>query len=485
MRRLLPLISVLLIAGFMEDPRDTAIKNAMDSVRQAALIAAKDPGRPVFHFRPPANWMNDPNGPIFSGGELHLFYQHNPYGDKWGHMHWGHAKSRDMVHWEQLPIALWPSLEAGEEHCFSGTAAAAEGGKTMLFYTSVAPAGGRANEQWTAFSSGSLLTWEKGPHNPLLRLGENGVPSFGREWRDPFIFRADGAAYMVLGADTESEAVIPIFKAESAALDQWKYLGVLFRKPKSEIEFFECPNFFQVDGRWVLITSPYRRLEYWVGDFDAGTPSFTPERHGILDYGAGESANFYASNIVYTPDQRCILLGWVRGFPEGKGWNGCLALPREVHLDAEGNLLQTPVRELVSLRKKAKFSPLLTLDSKESRLAGVPTSELEMSFKLRLKGATSAGVRFIGPDGSKEEGIAWNGRTLTVAGSEVPYSGDELSLTLFRDRTVLEVFGDGGRIAVTRVLSIPKPSGLTFFADNGSAEFDSVKTWSLTPIWNP
>src|SRR3954466_7846509 len=116
-----------------------AIERAMQSVAAAIPIAAGDPQRPHYHFGPPANWMNDPNGTIYANGYYHLFYQHNPYGDNWGHMHWGHARSRDLVHWQHLPIALWPSEELGEEHVFSGCATITEGSVPILFYTKVGP----------------------------------------------------------------------------------------------------------------------------------------------------------------------------------------------------------------------------------------------------------------------------------------------------------------------------------------------------------
>jgi beta-fructofuranosidase len=106
----------------MSSVPNPAIDRATQGVAAALMRAAADSTRPVYHFRPPAQWMNDPNGVIFHEGWYHIFYQHNPYGDNWGHMHWGHARSRDLVDWDHLPIALWPSLELGEEHCFSGCA---------------------------------------------------------------------------------------------------------------------------------------------------------------------------------------------------------------------------------------------------------------------------------------------------------------------------------------------------------------------------
>src|ERR1041385_537002 len=115
-------------------PANPAIAQAMAALNQAIPQAAADPNRPLYHFRPAALWMNDPNGPIYYQGYYHLFYQLNPYADTWGHMHWGHARSRDLVHWQHLPIALWPSEELGEEHVFSGCATLTAKGQPTIFY---------------------------------------------------------------------------------------------------------------------------------------------------------------------------------------------------------------------------------------------------------------------------------------------------------------------------------------------------------------
>jgi len=122
---------------------NAAIGKAMAAVTAAIAKAEADPDRPVCHFHPPAQWNNDPDGVLFYKGWHHMFYQHNPFDSKWGHMHWGHARSRDLVNWEHLPIALWPSVEKGEEHVFSGGAALAADGRPRLFYTSIGPAQSR------------------------------------------------------------------------------------------------------------------------------------------------------------------------------------------------------------------------------------------------------------------------------------------------------------------------------------------------------
>ncbi len=146
--------------------RDDLLAKAAASVAAAADKVKDDPARPIYHLLPPANWMNDPNGLVFHNGHYHVFYQHNPYGDGWGNMHWGHFRSKDLVDWEHQPIALWPSKSRGEEHVFSGSATKTADGKLMLFYTSI---GKRNPEQWAAVPEGDdLVRWKKHSQNPLL-----------------------------------------------------------------------------------------------------------------------------------------------------------------------------------------------------------------------------------------------------------------------------------------------------------------------------
>src|SRR5262249_19515405 len=112
-----------LLVAQADEERADLLQRAEASMKATAEKVKNDPNRPLFHLQPPANWNNDPNGPIYYKGHYHLFYQLNPYGDAWGHMHWGHFRSKDLVHWEHQPIALWPSKKQGEEHVFSGCAA--------------------------------------------------------------------------------------------------------------------------------------------------------------------------------------------------------------------------------------------------------------------------------------------------------------------------------------------------------------------------
>lgn len=293
-------------------PQDPIVR-AMASIEAAAVVAARDPLRPAYHFRPPGNWMNDPNGPIFHNGFLHMFYQHNPYGENWGHMHWGHARSRDMIQWQHMPVALAPSKELGEEHVFSGSATLDGQGRPMIFYTSIfaGRSAGEHAEQWAAIGDERLVTWRKHPANPILEESIHGGQKIW-DWRDPYHFKYRGHSYLVLGGNTNQGkgggAVVTLYKALNSDLTRWEYLGILFKHPDPDVVNIECPNFFELDGKWVLIVSPHRRVEYFTGTFDGKT--FVPETRGLVDH----SDNYYAPNGAFDPKGRHWLWGWVRGF---------------------------------------------------------------------------------------------------------------------------------------------------------------------------
>ena len=160
-----------------------SIQSAMDNLEKVKMIAEDCPYRPQYHFIAPANWMNDPNGTIFYKNEYHLFYQHNPYSKKWGRVHWGHAKSKDLVHWEHLPIALAPSIEMGEKHCFSGCCVI-DKNQPKIFYTKIGSLKDMFHgaEQWMAFSNDNMITWEKDPNNPIMEESLHGNEKI-RQWR--------------------------------------------------------------------------------------------------------------------------------------------------------------------------------------------------------------------------------------------------------------------------------------------------------------
>jgi beta-fructofuranosidase len=484
-----------------------AIQRAMASVTAATPRAEANPTRPLFHVAPPAFWNNDPNGPLYHRGWYHLFYQHNPYGDDWGNMHWGHVRSRDLARWEHLPIALWPSKELGEDHVFSGCAVLAKG-RPMIFYTSIGRGKGADvhAEQWAALGSDDLLTWQKHPANPILTEALHGHLKV-YDWRDPFHFEHEGRHYLVLGGNLNQakggQAVVLLYEALNDGLTQWKYRGELFRHPDPRVKDIECPNFFQLGQKWVLIVSPYGRVEYFVGDFDPAKGAFQFQTRGLLDHGD----QFYAPNTLLNQGKRRLLWGWVRGFKSGQGWNGCLTVPRDLSLDADGNLRQQPAPELKKLRGPGVRQANVRLTDTVMAVPGVRGSalELEVEFEpgapekngLNLEfrsgaGAPASGTPVFGlkirrPRGdARDLRIAFDGQQLDVAGAKAPFElkrGEgRLRLRVFVDRSVLEVFANG-RECVTRVVEAVDPEAqLELFATGGSATVRSLSAWPVRSI---
>ena len=486
------------------------VAKAMQSVQAAVAHAEADPQRPVYHFLPPANWMNDPNGPIYYDGWYHLFYQHNPYGDDWGYMHWGHARSRDLVHWEHMPIALPPAYEAGEEHVYSGCARVNGSGELLLVYTSVKK-GTREdrpnNEQWAARPlDAELVTWERHPANPVLALETHGGPAFHKDWRDPFIFSADGRNFLVLAGDTDEMLEVALYEAVDDSLTRWHYCGPLVREPRdARRRFLECPNFVQIppsepggEAKWILLTSPYSCVEYTTGRFDPSTLAFTPEQHGILDAGQNDVPNFYATNFLDDTDGNCVLLGWARGFEKGRGWNGALALPRLLTVGPDGKPRQQPLPALRSLRGVQISLRPFAVENGSMVVPGVSGDALEIQATLRLeppeesglrmKKAAAAGLRVRSSgDGHRGVEIRWDGARLSVAGCSVDLPaevGSELTLDIFLDKSLLEVFANGGRVAMTRVVHAPAEDlAVEVFSEQGTTYVDRIDVWKMKGIW--
>jgi sucrose-6-phosphate hydrolase SacC (GH32 family) len=465
------------------DDRDGLLARAADGVKAAAERVKDDPARPVYHVLPPANWNNDPNGPLYHKGYYHLFYQHNPYGDEWGNMHWGHVRSKDLAHWEHLPIALWPSKALGEEHVFSGSAAVTRKGQTMLFYTSV---GGRLPEQWAAIpEDDDLIRWKKHPENPLLTETLHGAVKV-HEWRDPFFFREGNGDYLVCGgnlnASTGGQAVVNAYRAENEDLARWKYLGVLFQHPDASVKNIECPNFFKLGSKWVLIVSQGTPVEYFTGDLDLDSMKFRPQHRGVMDYG-----QYYAPICMEDPSGRRILWGWMNGTRSGQGWRHCLTLPRILSVREDGDLVQEPAPELAKLRGEEKrFTLAFGEKGSAIPIAGIHGSALEISARFDLGNARAVGLRVReSADRSRAIEIRHDGGCLEVAGVKAPLSlgpARRLDLRVFLDRSILEVYANGAVCVTRAVYPDGSDDGLAAFAE-GAPEKAEVSVWPMKTAW--
>jgi len=473
-----------MVNPFFNDP----VTHAMTSVAEARPRAESDPTRPIFHFLPPANWMNDPNGPVYAGGYYHIYYQHNPFGDQWGHMHWGHARSRDLVYWKHMPISLWPSKELGEDHVFSGCATTNSEGQLLAFYTSIGQgkSAGDYAEQWVGIGDSDGNTFKKHPGNPILSEKLHGDVKV-YDWRDPFIFRDGGKTYLVCGGNLNKakggQAVVLLYEALNGALSEWKYRGVLFTHPDPAIKNIECPNFFKLGDKWVLLISPHGKVEYFTGTFDAAAGKFAAKERGLMDHGD----DYYAPNCMEDPQGRRVLWGWVRGFKPNRGWNGCLTLARIVTVDLDGHLLQAPAPELQKLRGQPFTLSALELNNVTNTMKNIRSETLEIEAEFEPGTAKIFGLRLrSSDDGAQSVNVTYDGTTLTAAGVkaklELPGNQKSLKLRIFIDRSVLEVYANG-RACLTKVIYPgERDLGLGLFASGGSAKLKSLSIWPLKGI---
>jgi beta-fructofuranosidase len=486
---LLLLVSAMVFAGPLNGQDDVAWREKAHAAVKAAIPQAeKDPTRPVYHFRPPAQWMNDICGAVYYRGYYHAFYQLNPFsGDEWSNDNivWAHARSKDLVFWEDLPWAVVPMTERGERRCNSGCVALDGYGQPMIFYTCV-PSEGKRNHWGLKPLDTDLIKWKRVSDKPLMAPGKNGVPAgVPGGWSDPFVFEFAGRRFV-----TFKSANGLVCEAQDLELTQWKFVGRL------DGISGECPNLFPLDQRWVLIRSE-QPTSYLVGDFDANDISLKATAEGVFDYGFGENPptdrswtrGLYGTNTFVDKDGRRILLGWICGFRPKRGWNGCMSLPRVLTIDENQRLVQSVAHELKQLRGKHESICDLELSNESKRVEGVRGDTLEIRAEFVAGDAAAFGLRLReSDDGRRAILIRYEAGVLNVSGTAVPLELDpvspKLTLHVFIDKSVMEVFVNGGVMSVTRVEYPGEYDlGVSIFAEEGAALLKSLDVWKMNPIW--
>ncbi len=373
-------------AAFVSARPNFSVLHALESSTEDVLRTrlAADPLRPQFHLLPAKNWMNDPNGPIYWKGHYHMFFQYNPSAAVWGDMHWAHAVSDDMIHWRHLPVALAPTPGWDDaDGCFTGSAVDDHGIATILYtgVKTVAPEQATLRDgvqhfrevQCLATSNDPLLrTWNKWKTPVIEAPSDPQLTGF----RDPFLWRGSLVAEMgrtLRSPGQGNAAALPDRGGVSKHADWW-YLGVasgirreggrvlLYRSkdlrsweylhplasgkwtghesvnPVDSGEMWECPDFFPLGGKHVLLYSTAGGVYWESGELDANEMMFHSQKRGILDHGA-----YYAQKTQLDAQGNRILWGWItekRSDDElrAAGWAGCMALPRVLSLSADGEL---------------------------------------------------------------------------------------------------------------------------------------------------
>jgi beta-fructofuranosidase len=457
---------------------------------------ANDPLRPQFHLLPARNWMNDPDGPIYWQGHFHMFFQYNPHAAVWGDMHWAHAVSDDMLHWKHLPIALAPTPNGPDaDGCFTGSAVIHQGAATFL-YTSVrsVPPGeatlrdGRHNFLETQSLATSrdpdLRTWQKHPAPVLLPPHDPKLAGF----RDPCLWREENAWYMGVGSGQHGGGG-RVLLYRSADLRNWEFLHALAQGESAggdatdavdAGDMWECPDFFPLGGKHVLLYSTQRKVFWEVGEYDPKEHRFHPQKRGLLDRGA-----YYAPKSQLDAKGRRILWGWIpETRPESEfsaaGWAGCMSLPRVLTIVRDGELSQGVIPEIASLHSsRQKWHLPDQLESLRAfSLAGPGASMLlcfdERPFNLSLGDATTVVVEISYDPSRAGRELEINSKPLPIASR--PPHGHHLQLLL--DASVIECFADETLALTTRVYRAPQ-SPLRFTIS--SADPRAVYSLSVEP----
>ncbi|UCZ53902.1 glycoside hydrolase family 32 protein [Bacillus shivajii] len=478
--------------------------------------------RPQFHFTPEKNWMNDPNGLVYYEGEYHLFYQYHPDGLKWGPMHWGHAVSKDMLHWEHLPIALKPD-ELGM--VFSGSAVVDwhdtsgffNGGHGLVaIYTSATE---EVQQQSIAYSSDNGRTWTTYEGNPV-------IPNPGIEdFRDPKVLWHDETSQwiMVLAAGQE------IMFYGSPNLKNWTHLSNFGEGEGSHDGVWECPDLFELsiendskgETRWVLQVDVQDGAnaggsggQYFVGQFDgkAFKNEDKPERVRWVDYGKDFYATQSFSDIPKT-DGRRIWLAWMSNWQYANEvptdpWRSAMSLPREVTLqkgeDGDIILIQKPIKEIENLENETFVDKTHRVNKgEEVIITSQPNEPFMLEVEVDISADNTSGIRLFDTKENEAAAITLDRKNakLTIDRAEMfnghfhkefpakttaplPSLAGKVDLQIIVDKGSIEVFLENGKITLTNLV-LPKQN--SDFVISAFAEKEDVNLHitgkTLKSVW--
>jgi fructan beta-fructosidase len=426
-----------------------------------------EPLRPQFHFSQKRGWNNDPNGMLYHDGEYHLFFQHNPYGWRWANMHWGHAVSKDLVHWEELPTALFPWTQA-VAHCFSGSAVV-DARNTAGFQsgdekTIVAAFTDTGCGEAIAYSNdrGRTFTYYEG--NPVVK----------HKGRDPKVIWYEPGGHWVMAVYTEQDASRAIAFYTSPNLKDWEY--------QSRLDgFYECPELFElpVDGdpantRWVVFAAD---AKYVLGRFDGKT--FTPEHEGKhqVHWGA-----YYASQLFTgAPEGRHIQIGWGRINMDGMPFNQMMTFPCELALrttDEGIRMLAAPVKEIELLHQRKHA--LQTVQVQPGEPVTVPTRGRLFDIRAEFEvGQASVFGLQIG-----DTRVTYDAAKADLMGMPLKPVEGKIRIQILVDRPSMEICGNDGRVYQTRAFrSEDEIEAIQVFAEGQPVQLNRLEIHELKSIW--
>lgn len=451
---------------------------------------------PLYHLAAPVGWMNDPNGLSWFNGHFHAFYQHYPYAPEWGPMHWGHARSTDMVRWEHLPVALAPEGAEDKDGCFSGSAVV-DGDTLSLIYTGHKfhgePTDANLYQVQCLATSRDGVTFQR---EGLILDTPAGLHHF----RDPKVWREGDSWHMVVGARTDDAGEIQIYRSDD--LRSWQAESVIADAKICGGYMWECPDLFPLGDKRVLMFSPqgiqadgYANRNLYqsgcvVGEWQPGAPFTVQRAFHELDHGH----DFYAPQSFTTPDGRRVIIGWLAMWespmPEKTdNWAGMLSLPRELTLSESGAVRQNPIKELETLRTQPlQWQPTELANQRIELVEDAQAIEVQLEWDVSRSNAEQyglalgAGARLFIDNQARRLVLERDYPALDLSGyRSVPLpEGETLALRIFIDKSSLEVFVNAGDYTLSsRVYPGENDRQLALFSHHGRAVLNQCRAWQL------
>ncbi len=450
-------------------------------------MIANDPFRPLYHFTSPESWINDPNGPIYYKGRYHLFYQYRPVVDgRPGTMSWGHAVSKDLVHWVDWPVALWPDTPQDRAGVFSGNTFIDDNGDLCALYT------GNVRDHEESYgilarSTDGFVTCTK---TVVMDDKQRPNPRSPVHW-DGYVWKEGKSWCQLVGGCKEGRGVAWLWK--SPDLQQWTLQKDI--APTIHLgEFWELPYLIPLGGRHILMVGAGN--PYWIGTYNATTMLFTPDQAQPRSM---DNGNYYSFNPNMVDDKgpggtpRRIMHGWttIGRTPTGTVpyWEHAHSIPRVLTLK-DGRVWQEPIPELRMLRAdKQSFENLTVTPESGALLETVKGDSLEIiaTFKPGTARRFGINVRSSATDPKLGVPVWFDAQKLTFGADKAGMSsdlksGDPVTLHLFVDRSVVEVYVNGNANTIA-AFHDPAARGVALFSTGGTCTLETLEGWRMTSIW--
>jgi len=491
----------------------------LERFRESRKKLAQDPHLPLYHFVSPENRLNDPNGLCFWQGRWHLFYQAYPPEDP--RQHWGHAISDDMIHWKDLPLAIYPNPEY---QCYSGSTLV-DGDRVIAMYH-----GTRVGNMVATSSDPLLLNWEKVAGKAVVPMTPNSddLPYYVY---DPNIWKKDGLYYSLSGGTTPGPGGKQVFTAflfRSKDLETWEYMhefveGDRFTQTGDDAA---CPYFWPIGDRYILpFSSHISGSHYLIGDYDQQRDKFVATNFGRFNFGATRPGGVHAPSATPDGEGGVIIIFNINAGKPTEGWDQIMSLPRRLTLIGGDTVGQQPYGDIESLRYDKQTVAAMTLPANEEVvLENISGNAIEIIAEIDPKDSPMVEINVLRSPNKEEftriaffknRGVyqgrdynrppsPWNPRynslltiessyssTLPDVRSRAPETGpfrlepdETLKLRIFIDKSVVEVFANGKQCVAQRVYpGLEESVGVSLRSQGQDSELLSLEAYQMKSIW--